>query len=189
MQSGYVTTTELGPAIGEMMRKQGYTFSGLAEIVGCDESTIRKMAVGQYDHLKFDFVDQILCELNATHLWHGEFKDLYEKVEFRQTCQSPVCNRTFREKVVRHGVKIYCSRRCSILAWKIEQGQCTGNRLRDECWRGHKFTPENTAIRPNGSRLCRTCARERRREKMKDPAYRERQQGYVRKHREKKAAA
>lgn len=33
--------------------------------------------------------------------------------------------------------------------------------LKTHCKRGHAFTPENTRIRPNGARLCRTCASER----------------------------
>jgi hypothetical protein len=28
---------------------------------------------------------------------------------------------------------------------------------RDHCGRGHKYTPENTCIRSDGSRCCRTC--------------------------------
>lgn len=35
-------------------------------------------------------------------------------------------------------------------------------RAKTHCKRGHKFTPENTYIYPNGERECRTCARDRR---------------------------
>ncbi|MFJ2650893.1 HNH endonuclease signature motif containing protein [Streptomyces sp. NPDC087420] len=31
-------------------------------------------------------------------------------------------------------------------------------RAQTHCKRGHEFTPENTRLRPNGTRLCRTCA-------------------------------
>lgn len=34
-------------------------------------------------------------------------------------------------------------------------------RAATHCKRGHEFTPENTTIRQNGRRLCRTCQRDR----------------------------
>ncbi len=34
-----------------------------------------------------------------------------------------------------------------------------------ECWRGHPFTPENTYRRANGSRKCKACDYERKRQK------------------------
>lgn len=37
------------------------------------------------------------------------------------------------------------------------------NARKTHCMRGHEFTPENTRIRPNGSRMCRTCRALRRR--------------------------
>lgn len=33
------------------------------------------------------------------------------------------------------------------------------NALKTHCPRGHEYSPENTVIRPNGSRACRTCQR------------------------------
>lgn len=33
------------------------------------------------------------------------------------------------------------------------------NRLKTHCAQGHEFTPENTYIRSNGGRFCRTCGR------------------------------
>ena len=38
------------------------------------------------------------------------------------------------------------------------------------CANGHEFTPDNTRIRPNGTRSCRACTRERNRGKF-DAAY------------------
>ncbi len=37
----------------------------------------------------------------------------------------------------------------------------TGREAWTHCVHGHEFTPENTRIRPNGNRLCRTCERDR----------------------------
>ena len=37
---------------------------------------------------------------------------------------------------------------------------------REACFRGHPFTPENTYIRRNGARWCRTCARIRDRKRQ-----------------------
>lgn len=33
------------------------------------------------------------------------------------------------------------------------------NKAKTQCSRGHEYTPENTAYRPDGSRRCRTCYR------------------------------
>lgn len=41
------------------------------------------------------------------------------------------------------------------------------NALRTSCSRGHGFTDANTRIRPNGSRVCRTCARDTARQKYR----------------------
>lgn len=39
----------------------------------------------------------------------------------------------------------------------IRRGLC--GELKTHCKRGHEFTPENTYLRPNGARVCRTCKR------------------------------
>ena len=39
------------------------------------------------------------------------------------------------------------------------RGTCPGQ-SKTECSVGHAFTAENTAVRPNGTRYCRTCSRE-----------------------------
>lgn len=39
-----------------------------------------------------------------------------------------------------------------------------GRKLETHCKHGHEFTPENTYIRPNGRRQCRTCTNDRTRE-------------------------
>lgn len=45
------------------------------------------------------------------------------------------------------------------------------NSRKTHCIQGHEFTDENTAVSKNGSRSCRTCARERAAERMRDPEY------------------
>lgn len=35
----------------------------------------------------------------------------------------------------------------------------------NHCYQGHSFTPENTIVRRDGSRLCRSCKRKRERER------------------------
>jgi hypothetical protein len=41
------------------------------------------------------------------------------------------------------------------------KGRHVGNRYgeRETCCHGHDYTPENTYIHPDGSRVCRTCSR------------------------------
>ena len=41
------------------------------------------------------------------------------------------------------------------------------------CIHGHEFTPENTRIKSNGIRLCRTCERNRDRERGRNKAFRD----------------
>jgi hypothetical protein len=40
-------------------------------------------------------------------------------------------------------------------------GVTAENAVKTHCTHGHEFTPENTQVRKNGSRACRTCAVER----------------------------
>lgn len=42
-----------------------------------------------------------------------------------------------------------------------EKGRGRGQ-SKTECLRGHEYTPENTLIKPNGTRACRQCGNERR---------------------------
>jgi len=41
--------------------------------------------------------------------------------------------------------------------WATDHEQRVNKRPRTHCKRGHAFTPENTYVRPNGQRTCRTC--------------------------------
>lgn len=43
----------------------------------------------------------------------------------------------------------------------VAKGRCnpSGNRTKTHCWRGHEFTPENTARSSLGYRQCRECRR------------------------------
>jgi hypothetical protein len=45
------------------------------------------------------------------------------------------------------------------------QGETAKNAAKTHCIHGHKYTPNNTRITTNGSRCCRTCTREQRRER------------------------
>lgn len=44
-------------------------------------------------------------------------------------------------------------------AVNIERGNPNQNEIKTHCDNGHEFTAENTYVRPNGNRLCRTCKR------------------------------
>lgn len=193
MKPGHVPTARIGPVLERLIAERWPDGGGdgvLAEMVGCDRSAIRFITDQKYPGVSFDFADRLLCALGpGIRVWRSELEDVYYGVEFRETCASPICDKQFHEKVVRASTKQYCSKKCSVQAWKIEHGSLTGNRIKNRCFKGHAFTPENTIVRPDGRRLCRTCERDRRREKMQDPAYRARQRRYERECRARKAAA
>jgi hypothetical protein len=77
-----------------------------------------------------------------------------------------------------------CRNRACVNPWHTEPVTRRVNTLRGdgpaavaarmtECAQGHAFTEENTIVRPNGKRECRTCARARDRERNKTDARRE----------------
>lgn len=57
--------------------------------------------------------------------------------------------------------QIYCSISCKYAAWRMKHGKQhrPSTAPRYVCRNGHERTPENTKIRPNGTRLCRDCLR------------------------------
>jgi hypothetical protein len=46
--------------------------------------------------------------------------------------------------------------------------------LSPTCGKGHEFTPDNTYVDPSGGRQCRTCRRDRQRDRYSEAPYRER---------------
>jgi hypothetical protein len=174
----------VGPLVARLVEERWPDAGGyevLGEKVGCHPDTVEGIIKQHNPGVDFDLADKLLAALGRP--------DLCPYPEsFWQTCDSPLCSRRFREWRRWDRAKRYCSKRCAVQAWKIAHGVLTGNRLRNRCFRGHEFTPENTIVRPNGSRLCRTCRNARRRERMCDPIYRARQKGYERRCRAKAAA-
>lgn len=55
--------------------------------------------------------------------------------------------------------------------------------LRPSCRAGHDYTPENTSIKPDGSRRCKTCHREQAAARLTDPEKRERKRELDRRNR------
>lgn len=49
------------------------------------------------------------------------------------------------------------------------EGLAAKNAVCTHCIAGHRFTPENTRIRPDGSRYCRSCDRVRKLRRTADP--------------------
>ena len=191
MKPGNISTASIAPTLAMLIRDRWPHGNGvviLAEKVSCDESAIRLVLEQRNPGVSFDFADRLFCAVGRPMEDVGLADVYYAANLTMRECASPLCAKLFREKKVRANVKRYCSRACAMRAWKLESGQLTGNRLKDRCFRGHKFTPENTAIRPNGKRLCRACAKDRRRLRMQDPEYRARQRAYERKCRAKAAA-
>jgi hypothetical protein len=47
------------------------------------------------------------------------------------------------------------------------RGRTGGSRPKTHCKRGHEFTPENTYVRPNGTKACRICTRKQDRERKR----------------------
>lgn len=56
---------------------------------------------------------------------------------------------------------------------------------RTSCSRGHEYTQENTHVKPDGSRQCRTCNRERASERLKNPVERRKKNERDREYRKK----
>lgn len=54
-------------------------------------------------------------------------------------------------------------------------GISTFNRIKTHCPGGHAYSAENTYVSPKGSRICRTCARERDRQPQRLSSYRRNQ--------------
>ncbi|MCG7596363.1 NUMOD4 motif-containing HNH endonuclease [Mycobacterium sp. PSTR-4-N] len=78
--------------------------------------------------------------------------------------------------------------------WRRRAGKVSGQHnfgSRTHCNNGHEFTPENTYLRPNGGRRCRTCQAARRAEanrkalekRRADPAKRAAHNAYMREYR------
>ena len=61
-----------------------------------------------------------------------------------------------------------------------------GVEQRTHCKNDHEYTPENTSIRPDGSRRCRTCHREQEAARLVDPEARERKRLADREYRKRK---
>lgn len=97
--------------------------------------------------------------------------------KYRGTCLLTVCNktRTLRDWSNSTGVKL------NTMYWRMARGYKSEDvvarpkehvslRYRQHCNRGHRMTPENQKQRPDGSVLCRQCARDHFREhKTKKP--------------------
>jgi hypothetical protein len=169
MHPGNVPTSRIGPLVKELMERQwpdGSGFVILSEKIGCHKDTIRKIIEQRNPGVPFDFADKMFCSLGVPGIWLGPLLDVYNAVEFRETCAVPGCNRTFPEQLKAGRLKRYCSKRCSRLGMAVNIGARPGTRykLKGLCLRGHPLTGDNLIIRmrPNGSmmRQCATCRRE-----------------------------
>jgi len=164
LKPGNVPTAIIGPKLAMLIRDRWPHGGGivvLAEKVGCDPSAIEAVIEQINSGVSFDLADKMFCALGRPMEDVG-LGDIYWSVEFRETCASPVCNRTFSELHRGDKPKSYCSKKCSDMAYNIRNGRGSGTTAKNTCWKGHKLTPENS-VRQNGRRICRTCKNERQR--------------------------
>lgn len=82
----------------------------------------------------------------AFALWYG----LWPDGDIDHLCRVTACVNPFHLEAVTHRTNILRG-----FNWPAEQARKT------ECAHGHPFNAANTHLRPDGSRLCRTCNRER----------------------------
>ena len=195
MQAGNVPTAVVGPVIAQLIEERFPDEDGckvLAEEVGCDPETVRKLVGQRYLGVGFDLVDRILAKLGRPDLWEGCLAEFYPET-FWVTCALPACHKQFQEKMTGGQRKLCCSKRCSTLYQSMRRGEATGLRLRQRgyCLKGHKLTEDNTRTDKRGQRHCLTCQRDYQRlwarEHRKDPRFRLKRIAAQRRWRERQA--
>lgn len=88
-----------------------------------------------------------LAHLVAYELTYG---DVPTGLVIDHTCENPACVNPDHLEPVTHGVNLIRS----------ATTQAGINARKTHCKRGHEFTEDNTYVRPNGDRECRTCKRD-----------------------------
>lgn len=86
-------------------------------------------------------------------LAHG---DVQEGLVIDHLCRNRICVRPDHLKAVTNTENL-----------ERGAGYALRNGMRDHCIHGHAYTPENTYISPAGDTRCRTCARERDRQRTR----------------------
>jgi len=84
-------------------------------------------------------------------VWQQTYGRIPDGLVVRHRCDNPSCIRLEHLSVGTHADNV---------ADKVRRGR-SGNQYEGitHCKRGHEFTSENTYIRPDGGRQCRTCHR------------------------------
>lgn len=139
-------------------------------------------------------------QVNKTHCKHGhEFNSANTITNAAGYRQCRACNRNWnREKQPTPEER--AAKNARVRDWRRRTGQVTGLHnygSRTHCNKGHEFTPENTLIRSDGGRRCRTCWAAGRAESNKrmlakrkaDPAKRAAWNAYMREYKRKRAQA
>jgi hypothetical protein len=90
------------------------------------------------------------------YLWeYGEIPEGFDVDHFE--CDNTSCVRPSHLKAVTHAKNVQRGmNRADKSKWKPQP-----NSLKTHCPKNHEYTEENTYNHPNGSRVCRTCKRER----------------------------
>ena len=198
MNPGNVPTAVVAPVLAALIEDrwpsrlrpdaEEYGITILAEKAGCHVDSIDTILRQKHPGAEFDLVDRLLCALGRPDMWSGVLADVYP-MKFIEKCASPACRKRFPEKqVTEKRRKKFCSKKCQRLDEAIRRGLASGFRAQNRCNRGHRFTPETTVIRKSGTRQCRICINDRRRERMSNPEYRARIQAYNTAYKREKAA-
>ncbi len=144
--------------------------------------------------VEFASVDRIFCQISDAPLmlWL-QIEEVYYAVNLDKArhaeaiCQRRGCSKRII-RLPRGGPKKYCSKVCRSAAaqdrLRRKRGVAQRANLMDKCSRGHDMTPENAKERKNGTLTCRTCHRERERERYRtNAAHREKVKARMKKNR------
>jgi hypothetical protein len=94
----------------------------------------------------------------TAHIWCYEFFNgaVPEGKQLHHNCENTLCVNPNHLEALTAREHFHRSKKIfNIGAWQVVRGLA-----RTHCWKGHPYSGDNLYVRPNGTRLCRQCARE-----------------------------
>lgn len=104
---------------------------------------------GNHDRLGYGLINRLEHQ-GVAHLWFWKQVNgpVPEGLELDHLCRVRLCVNPTHFEAVTHEENV-----------KRGTSFAAVNARKTHCIHGHEFTPENTHVRPNGHRTCRTCRR------------------------------